>query len=260
MKLKLLLGTLIFTAISVNAQLSSINENFDSFNTGIGNPLPQNGWTSVLAGQRLYPDMANGNKYLQGYTFFSPNIPFYAITPQILAPNGSQSLSFTVALTAGSGGDGSIQVGLVSSDTDMSSFTPLGATVNITSSTPQTLSYAVPASTQQYIAFKFIGNVAHAAILIDDVVLTPAGTLGTNETVKSNENLRFAVTSDNTALQFISNKEPKNIQIYSASGQKAAEGKLKGHQFNISNLQSGVYYTVIETAEGKTISSKFIKK
>lgn len=260
MKLKLLLGSLVFTALTINAQVASINENFDSFNTGIGNPLPQNGWTSVIAGQRLYPDMANGNKYLQGYTFFTPNIPFYAITPQILAPNGTQTLSFTVALTAGSGGGGSIQAGLVSTNTNMSSFTPLGTTVNITSSTPQTLSYTVPASTQQYIAFKFIGNVEHAAILIDNVVLTPSGTLGINETVKSNENLRFAVNSNNTELVFIVRNEPKNIQVYSAAGEKVAEGKLKNKNFDISGLQTGVYYLIIETTEGNTIKSKFIKK
>jgi hypothetical protein len=69
MKLKLLLGALLFTGFSAYAQVPTINENFESFTTGIGNSLPQNGWSAVTAGQRLYPDTANGNKYLQGYTF-----------------------------------------------------------------------------------------------------------------------------------------------------------------------------------------------
>lgn len=260
MKLKLLLATLMFTAFTASAQLPTINENFDSFNTGIGNPLPQNGWTSVATGQRLYPDAANGNKYLQGYTFFSPNIPFYAITPQITVPDGTKSLSFSVALTTGSGGAGSIQAGLVSSNSDMSSFTALGSTVDITSTTPQTLTYTVPASAQQYIAFKFIGNANHAAILIDNVVYNTSSSLGVRDNNKSTGEIKFAVNADQTALEFITKKDPKNIQIYSATGQKAAEGKLKGQKFDISSLHSGVYYMVIETAEGSVVKSKFIKK
>lgn len=260
MKLKLLLGALVFTAISAHAQVPTINENFETFTTGIGNSLPQNGWSAVTAGQRLYPDVANGNKYLQGYTFFSPNVPFYAITPQIVAPDGTKSLSFKVALTTGSGGPGSIQAGLVSSTSDVSGFTPLGAAVDITSTTIQTLSYTVPASSQQYIAFKFIGNVAHAAILIDDVVYNTASTLGVADNRKSTDEVRFAVNADQTSLVFVTKKDPKNFRIYSASGQKVADGKLNRQLFDISGLQTGIYYTVAETADGNTIQSKFIKK
>ena len=260
MKLRLLLGTLLFTAVSAQAQLASINENFESFNTGSTNPLPQNGWTSVLAGQRMYPDAANGNKYLQAYTFFTPNVPFYAVTPQITAPTGSHTLSFKVAQTTGSGGAGSVQVGLVSSNTDMSTFTPISTAVTVSSTTAQVLTYTVPASASQYIAFKFIGNVAHAAILIDDVVYSASTSLAVTDALKSKDDVQFAVTSDNTALQFVTKKDPKNIQIYSSAGQKVAGGKLSGQRFDISALQTGVYYILIESAEGSVVKSKFIKK
>ncbi len=260
MKLRLLLGTLLFTAVSAQAQLASINENFESFNTGSTNPLPQNGWTSILAGQRMYPDAANGNKYLQAYTFFTPNVPFYAVTPQITAPTGSHTLSFKVAQTTGSGGAGSVQVGLVSSNTDMSTFTPISTAVTVSSTTAQVLTYTVPASASQYIAFKFIGNVAHAAILIDDVVYSASTSLAVTDALKSKDDVQFAVTSDNTALQFVTKKDPKNIQIYSSAGQKVAGGKLSGQRFDISALQTGVYYILIESAEGSVVKSKFIKK
>lgn len=260
MKLRLLLGTLLFTAVSAQAQLASINENFESFTTGPTSPLPQNGWSSVLAGQRMYPDAANGNKYLQAYTFFTPNVPFYAVTPQITAPTGSHTLSFKVAQTTGSGGAGSVQVGLVTSNTDMSTFTPISTAVTVSSTTAQILTYTVPASSSQYIAFKFIGNVAHAAILIDDVVYSASTSLAVTDALKSKDNVQFAVTSDNTALQFVTKKEPKNIQIYSSAGQKVSGGKLNGQRFDISALQTGVYYIVAETAEGSAIQSKFIKK
>ncbi len=38
MKLKLLLGTLLLTAVTANAQLTSINENFDTFVAGPAGP------------------------------------------------------------------------------------------------------------------------------------------------------------------------------------------------------------------------------
>ncbi|WP_353145176.1 T9SS type A sorting domain-containing protein [Chryseobacterium sp.] len=267
MKLKLLLGALIFTAITAKAQVSSINENFDSFtNTGDGS-LPQNGWTSQISvtdpnvAPRLSVEAPGAaDKYIQAYSLFSPNTPFYLISPQIVAPAGGQTLSITTLRIGGAPGSGSVEIGLVASPTDMSTFTSLGSPIPMTNSTPTVTTVNVPASTYQYIAFKFSATANHQALRLDNVVLSAAGSLGVNDIALSKESIKFAVTSDNTALQFISNKEPKNIQIYSASGQKAAEGKLKGHQFNISNLQSGVYYTVIETAEGKTISSKFIKK
>lgn len=260
MRLRLLMGTLMLTAVAAHAQVASINENFETFNTGSGNPLPQNGWTSVLAGQRVYPDTANGNKYLQAYTFFTPNVAFYAITPQIVAPTGSQTLSFRVAQTTGSGGTGSVQVGLVSSNTDMSTFTAIGSAVTISSTAVQTLSYTVPASSSQYIAFRFIGNVAHAAILIDDVVLTASSSLAVSDPAKTKEEIRFAVNDDQTALQFVAKKAPKDIRIYSAAGQKVAAGSLAGSSFDISTLQTGIYYILMETADGQAIKSKFIKK
>lgn len=261
MKLRLLLGTLMLTAVAAHAQVATLNENFESFNTGSNNPLPQNGWTSLLAGQRVYPDAANGNKYLQAYTFFTPNIAFYAVTPQILAPTGNKTLSFKVAQTTGSGGTGSVQVGLVSSNTDMSTFTPISTAVTISSTTLQTLTYTVPASASQYIAFKFIGNVAHAAILIDDVVYAASTSLAVSDNIKSKEEIQFAVNAENTALQFVAKKDPKNISIYSAAGQKVSEGKLSsGKLFDISTLQTGVYYMIIGTAEGSAVQSKFIKK
>lgn len=260
MKLRLLIGTMMLTALTAHAQVASINENFESFNTGAGSPLPQNGWTSVLAGQRMYPDASNGNKYLQAYTFFTPNVPFYAITPQIIAPTGNQTLSFKVALTTGSGGSGSIQAGLVSSNTDMATFTPISGVVAVSSTTAQTLTYSVPASSSQYIAFKFIGNVAHAAILIDDVSFTTSTSLGVSDLSGSKNDVRFAVNTDHTALHFVTSKDPRRIQIYSPAGQKVSEGKLSDKNYDISTLQTGVYYIIIETAEGQTVKSKFIKK
>ncbi|CAM3138146.1 hypothetical protein DRF59_19655 [Chryseobacterium flavum] len=265
MKLKLLLGSLMLTAVSANAQLASINETFQSFITGPAGPAaawPQNNWNRVqdtTNGPWVYAS-GTTNKYVQYYSFSAPNTAGYLITPQIVAPDGTKTLAFTAAITSGSasGATGTIQVGLVNSITDMTSFTPVGNIINLTPENTQ-YTFTVPVSANQYIAFKITGSAMHTAIQIDDVLYNNS-TLGVADQVKSENEVKFAVNADNTALEFVTQKDPKKIQIYSALGQKTTEGKLNRQQFDISTLQSGVYYTVIETAEGKTIKSKFIKK
>jgi hypothetical protein len=267
MTLRLLIGGLMLTAFGMNAQMNSINENFDSFaNAGDGS-LPQNGWTTQISvtdasvAPRLSVEAPGAaDKYIQAYSLFSPNTPFYLVSPQIAAPTGGQTLSITTLRIGGAPGSGSVEMGLVASPTDMSTFTSLGSPVPMTNGTAVVTTVNVPASAYQYIAFKFSATANHQALRLDNVVLTPAGSLGVNDTSKSAENIKFTTTSDDTALQFISKKDPKNIQIYSAAGQKAAEGKLNGQRFDISALHTGVYFMNIETAEGKLIQSKFIKK
>ncbi|MCQ9638493.1 T9SS type A sorting domain-containing protein [Chryseobacterium sp. WG14] len=265
MKLQLLLGTLVFTAATANAQLATINENFDTFVAGPAGPAaawPQKNWNRVqndTTGPWVYA-AGTTNKTVQYYSFSSSNTAGYLISPQIVAPDGTKTVSFTAAITSGSasGATGTIEVGLVNSTSDMTSFTPIASVINLNPTNTQ-YSLPVPASSNQYIAFKIIGSAMHTAIQMDDVVYNNA-TLAVTENTKSNEEIRFAVNTNNTALEFVAKKDPKNIQIYSASGQKAAEGKLDRQSFDISTLHTGVYYTIIETAEGKTIKSKFIKK
>lgn len=262
MKIKLLLGTLMFTAVTVNAQLATINETFQSFTTGNTAPWPQQNWSNVqniTSGPWVYAS-GTTNKLIQYYSFSAANTAGYLITPQIIAPDGTKTITFKAALTTGSasGATGTIEVGLVDNANEMGTFTPIGNIINLTADNVQ-YSLPVPASTKQYIAFKIIGSNMHTAIQMDDVVYDTASSLGVNDNAVLKDNVTFAVNSDNTSLEF-RGKTPKKIQIYSSAAQKVAEGKLNGQKFNINELQTGVYFIAVETAEGKTIQSKFIKK
>ncbi|WP_276836053.1 T9SS type A sorting domain-containing protein, partial [Chryseobacterium cucumeris] len=182
-------------------------------------------------------------------------------TPQIETPTGNKTLTFDTTLVSPSPGPGSIQIGVASNPADMSTFVPVGSPINVSViGTVQNISVNIPASTGSYIVFKFTPTATHVAIQVDNVVYNTTASLGVSDNNKSTENFRFALNSDQSAIEFIAKKDPKNIQIYSAAGQKAAEGKLNGQRFDISTLQTGVYYMNIETAEGKFIQSKFIKK
>ncbi|MBK1895808.1 T9SS-dependent choice-of-anchor J family protein [Chryseobacterium paridis] len=266
MNLKLLFGALVFSTITANAQLATINENFNAFAEGQGQTVfPQNQWNNVFpAAVGNPPPMMNvvasgSNKFVQSYSGANQNSPQYLISPQIVTPTGDKTLSFKARRNTGSA-PGTIQVGLVSSPSDMTTFVALGNPTMLTSDVFQTYSFPVPASTSSYIAFKFVGAIApHTVLELDDV--TYVGALSTsNVAVASKENIKFAVNTENTALQFIAKKDPKNIQVYSAAGQKVAEGKLNNQRFDISKLQTGIYYIAIETAEGSVTQSKFIKK
>ncbi|WP_027378352.1 T9SS type A sorting domain-containing protein [Chryseobacterium daeguense] len=266
MKLRLLIGTLMLTAISANAQVATINENFNNFTAG-NSTFPQNGWSAVLAPNPMPfppgPLMIVTNttdRAVQAYSGNNTNAPSYLISPQIVAPAGDKTLTFAAAKATGSGGNGTLEIGLASSPTDMSTFTALGSPISLTSETYQNITVPVTASTSTYIVFKFTPTAAHTALQIDNVVYNVGSVLAVSDNFKSKEDIKFAVNADNTALHFIAKKDPKNIQIYSAAGQKVAEGKLSSQQFDINNIQTGVYYIIIETAEGTVVKSKFIKK
>lgn len=267
MKLKLLLGTLMFTAFTANAQVATLNENFDGFTAG-STTFPQNGWTIKMAANPLpFPPAplmivtTGANKAVQAYSGNNTSEPSYLITPQIVAPTGDKTLTFTATLVSPSPGPGTVQIGLATNPTDMSTFVPVGSATSITTiGAIQNFSIPIPASAASYIVFKFTPTSNHVAIQIDDVAYKAPSSLGVNDTANAKESFKFAVSSDNNTLEFITRTEPKNIEVYSAAGQKVAEGKLQGQKFDISELQTGVYYMLVETAEGSGVKSKFIKK
>lgn len=262
MKAKLLLAASLF-AVVANAQLTSIDENFNNFTAG-NTTFPQNGWSAIIAANPLpfppAPMMIVTNttdKLVQAYSGNNTSAPSYLIAPQIVAPSGTTSLSFDTSKATGSGGNGTLEVGLASSATDMTTFALLKS-VDLSSETVQNISVSVPASTSTYIVFKFIPTAAHTALQVDNVKYT--SNLAVNENAFSSNNVKFAVTADNNALKFATTSTLSNAKVYSAAGQVATEGKITNNTFDISRLRAGVYFIVIEDINGQSVKSKFIKK
>lgn len=275
MKLKLLLGALVFSAGTAKAQIATIDENFESavISTPANYNNLVNGWTKKViasAPHSIYIDQANGNKYAQFYAAGSTSTDVFLVSPQIAAPDGSKQIIFTATPTGGT----TLEVALVDNPESLVANTGVPASYQIiqtytfsASNTPTITPVTVPVSTKQYIVFRFRNpqlmgppGVSHAALSIDNVKYNTAAVLATADVQKSAEQIKFAINTENTALQFIGKTEIKNIHIYSASGIKVAEGKPKNQQFDINNLQTGVYYIVVEGNEGNVLKSKFIKK
>jgi len=268
MKLKLLFGALIFSTITANAQLATLNENFNNFTAG-NTTFPQNGWSAVVAPitgamPPVSPRMIvvdGADKSIQSYAGNNASGSSYLVTPQIVAPAGDKTLTFVATLVSPSPAAGTIQIGLASNPTDMTTFVPVGNLINVTTiGTIQNISVNIPASTSSYIVFKFTPSSTHVAMQIDNVVYNTSSNLSVTDQFKNDKEISFAINSENTALQFVGKTEIKNVTVYSAAGQNVASGKINNNNFDINTLQTGVYYILIETNNGKAIKSKFIKK
>ncbi|KAA0130745.1 T9SS type A sorting domain-containing protein [Chryseobacterium sp. SN22] len=275
MKLRLLLGSLMFTAAAVHAQVAMIDENFES--AIVSSPVNYNnlvnGWIKkTTVNHNIYVDKntTTNNQYAQFYAAGSLSTDVFLVSPQIIAPDGSKKITFTVTPTGGS----TLEVGLIDDPSNLIAGSGVPASYQLLQSFTFTETAAettvspitVPASTKQYIVFRFRNPLAtfpgssHSALAVDNVKYNNSSILSTSDQAKPKDEIRFAVNADNTALEFIAKKNPKNIQVYSAGGRKVAAGTLSGRSFDISTLQTGVYYLLIETAEGAAVKSKFVKK
>ena len=251
MKAKLFLAASLFAITSINAQLSEINEDFSGFSQ---QNFPQNGWTS----NRTYPyAYLIPGQYAQSYSLFDAANPTYIITPEIVSPDGTKKIKFDAQVSTGSGGSGTIQVGLLTSATDMSTFQSI-STVETLQATATTYTFDVPASSGKYIAFKFQPSTVHAALQVDNVVY---GTnLAVNESASNSNTVKFAVSKDNNSLIFATQTVFNNAKVYNSAGQIATEGKIINNLFDITRLKTGVYFIVVEDKNGQSAKSKFIKK
>lgn len=267
--MKQILSLLTVAALSVqlNAQLASINEDFNDFTPG-NNTFPQNGWSAVISANPLpFPPapmmlvVANEtNTQVQSYAGNNGSDPSYLITPQIVNPAGNTSIKFKSGLVAPSPGVSTVQIGLVAEPSDMSTFTAVGDAINITTTTIDTYTVAIPASEYGYLVFKITPTATHTATAIDDVVYDLTENLSISDAFNNQTDVKLAVSSDNSSLHFSGKSVVSNVTVYSTTGQKVLANKVLNGRVNISNLQSGVYFVVSETKEGQSIKSKFIKK
>lgn len=262
MKAKLFLAASLFAVIA-NAQLTTINEDFNNFTAG-NTTFPQNGWSVKLPTAPFPPQpmmlvVADGaNNVVQAYPGSSSNQPLYLITPQIVAPAGDKAISFDTGLVASSPGTTTIQIGVATNPADMTTFIAVGNPIQITSTTIQNVKVNVPASAGTYLVIRHTPTAAHTALQIDNVKYD--ANLAVSENAFNSSKIKFAVSHDNNSLKFDSPVALASATVYSAAGLIAADGKIINNSFDIARLKTGVYFIIIENKDGQTVKSKFIKK
>lgn len=256
MKRSLFFTALLGISTAVSGQLSVINENFDSFTASFPS-FPQNGWAMSAPSTMMMIIAEEGiNKYVQSYASSQVNVPHYLISPQIVAPDGTKTLSFEASKVVQSSFMGTVEAGLVTSPTDMASFTSLGAAVTLQTTTPQTLTYTVPASSQQYIAFKFIGLNSHASTRLDNVVYG-TGNLSVND---SHQTSGISHYVDSQQLIFKGKLNITKVKIYDTAGRLFQASNSSKNTYNISLLKAGIYFFEAISEDGRILKSKFVKK
>jgi hypothetical protein len=107
--------------------------------------------------------------------------------------------------------------------------------------------------------FRHFSTTDQNLLIIDNIKVTQAGTLGTSENNKVSKVETSLYPNPATDVLNIKSEEKVNaIEIYDISGRKVA-ADLDGDKVNVKNLNPGSYIISIETKEGKT-TEKFIKK
>lgn len=167
-------GFFVLIILFINAQCginTSINQNFDTFQTGNSN-WPQNCWKSLNSGwsTRVYiKDDSNesysGNNHLYIYTFFSSNDVSYIVSPELSSIDGYHYASFY----AKSSDAATIEYGTMSDNNDINTFVSSNNTVSLTTTYQQIVSPIIsPISGHKYFAIKISSSNLHTANRIDD--------------------------------------------------------------------------------------------
>lgn len=242
-----------------NAQCTAVetlDENFENFVAGAAEgALPQNCWTSGDSYPRIGAVSTEGNKSIQFYTFMSPSVSMYLVSPELSTIDGNHSLSFDIGAPS-TAGVIKIQVGTMATATDFANFSPVGSEITVMAASTRS-NIVIPASTtQKYIAFRVnSGNVPHSATTIDNVKWQ--STLSVNDSKLASFSVYPNPSTDrNVTVAFGSTIEKGNIAIYSLAGAKVFETTMQENTqtVNLSDLASGIY--IMKLQSGNNTSTK----
>ncbi|MFV0572998.1 MAG: T9SS type A sorting domain-containing protein [Xanthomarina gelatinilytica] len=124
-------------------------------------------WSTITAGALVYTEV----DAITCYSLFAPNTPTMLVTPEIVAD--TYTLAFDASVITGSSTSTGlqIQVGTVTDTNDAGTFTAIGDPFDMTT-TQTTYAIDVTLASGEYLAFNAILPQAHAALTLDNVMLT----------------------------------------------------------------------------------------
>lgn len=228
--------------------VAQIDENFDTWSEEIGEC-----WTGV----------GNGGMFLvEGdvtfYSFMSPNLSMYLISPEIVAGQYNLAFDFGTASMDGEEVEGiTVEVGTVTSNANADTFVSISEPV---ATTIAAQTFNVPVTVEgdvKYFAIKVSTTTPHSAAWVDNVVLSPALAVNDIDAVKVSVYPNPVVNELNVSAQ----GTIKEVKIFSMNGQLVQAMKLNAGSgtVNMSGLKTGVYVAQIVTEKGiQTI--KVVKK
>lgn len=237
---------LSLVAISYNGYsqcdpMSSIEEDFDTW-TSIDQC-----WRTYAGSSMLYPDSGA----ITFYSFFTANANLTLVTPEINELDGTQTLSFTAS---GSAEGISIEIGTLTDNDDINTFTAFGSSISLTTTTTN-YSVSIPSSSASYIGIRAIIPPMHGAVALDNLELT--STLSLIEQKSGYNYSIYPNPVSNLLYSRINQEDVKEIEVYDFSGRLV----VKTNQFPVafSQFNNGVYLVKVSTAEQET-NFKVVKR
>jgi len=195
-----------------------------------------------------------GNNAATLYSGFAPNTTAgvtYLISPELSTIDGNHFLEY-VLTTAAPNNNGSLEIGTMSDNTDVSTF------VAIPTPTPNGGTYTTTAiaanSGHKYIAFKFSYTGQHQGVTIDNVEWKT--TLNTPKFDTSKVTVYPNPTSGIFNVE--STLNIAQIEVYNSTGQKVLTTANK--EINLQSAANGLYFVTVTTNEGTQGTYKLIKK
>jgi len=245
----LAVGLVSFNANSQCTAVSSINENFDTWQ---GNPMQGNMaidpcWATIGNGGMVY-----GSQNITFYGSMGTNVDMYLISPETVS--GTYSLSFSAA-SSSANYTVAYEVGTIANKTDKTTFVSSGAAVVNASNQAQTITTNVTTSaTQKYVAIKVVTTGVHNAGILDNFVLTTSANTPKFDTSK------VTVYPNPTSGIFNVDSELNiaQIEVFNSTGQKVLTTANK--EINLQNAANGLYFVTVTTNEGTQGTYKLIKK
>lgn len=304
---------LAISAMAANAQITLLNENFDSYPdfaiTGFGNWLTLDidqlstysgavaqgtpGWTNINtpqafiifnpstadAGSPVTNDVSGANgetrnfdphsgaKYAAAWDAVPANgltgNEDWLISPAITLGSSGNNLSFWVKSLSSSYGLEKYRVGVYvgsGSPTSTSQFviisgnTPLQAPYG----TWQQKTFALNAYNGQTVRLGIqCVSQDNYMFMVDDVVVTTTGSLGTSET-ETAKGLEMNTFTDGL-ITINSPKKIQYIKVFDTSGKLIGQ-ELKSNTIDISTAPKGLYYVNILLADQQVVTRKVMKK
>ncbi|MFP9114848.1 T9SS type A sorting domain-containing protein [Flavobacterium sp. RHBU_3] len=232
--------------------VSSINENFDNYATGQAEVITQYCWTAISNGMYVYPATVSGSPAAQFYSFMSPGVAAYLVSPEVDSFDGNHTLTFDASSSTAV----ALQPGYLTNPADASTFVAVGDEITLAAApaTTYTVSSFPALEANAYIAFRFVAAGSHNTASVDNIIWET--TAGTDNLQKNNFTLypnpvtngivNIANTSGNEGL----------VNVYNLTGAKVHQAKAAtgNQQLNLSHLGAGMY--IIQFSTGNYVTSQ----
>lgn len=149
-------------------------------------------------------------KSVRIYPFVLHTHDFYLISPAVSTINGQYFLEFDARLFSALANGSTLQVGTLSSQTDVSGFTPVGDLIYPTLTDETYTTIPIPATDgHQYIAIKFDPAGNHSTVLIDNVEWKQLDNVSAvSVEVTTQDNIPAEITTENGTLQLVATVNP----------------------------------------------------